>query len=128
MKAICRSHYRMKSLNKDCNYTLRKNASTSTEFDRTFSGIQPTGSIHLGNYLGAVKSWVDGIAQCSLETRDKNLFSIVNLHAITLPQNPSTLDENTYSMAASLIACGLQPEKVCILPHLSSESINFQIK
>ena len=117
MKAICRSHYRMKSLNKYCNYTLGKNASTSTEVDRTFSGIQPTGSIHLGNYLGAVKSWVDGIAQYSPETRDKNLFSIVNLHAITLPQHPSTLHENTYSMAASLIACGLQPEKVCIFQH-----------
>ena len=79
---------------------------------RTFSGIQPTGNIHLGNYLGAVKSWVDGVAESSANTRDQNLFSIVNLHAITLPQDPVILCKNTYGMAASLIACGLDPNKV----------------
>ena len=79
---------------------------------RTFSGIQPTGNIHLGNYLGAVKSWVDCVAKSSADTRDQNLFSIVNLHAITLPQDPALLCKNTYGMAASLIACGLDPNKV----------------
>ena len=94
---------------------MQRNSSTiKTKADRTFSGIQPTGAMHLGNYLGAVKSWVDGISQSTVETRDRSLFSIVNLHAITLPQNPSTLDANTYSLAASLIACGLKPEKVSI--------------
>lgn len=87
---------------------------TDVHMSRTFSGIQPTGTIHLGNYLGAVKSWVDGVAKTLADTRDQNLFSIVNLHAITLPQDPATLRKNTYGMAASLIACGLDPKK-CIL-------------
>lgn len=86
---------------------------TDVHMSRTFSGIQPTGTIHLGNYLGAVKSWVDGVAKTLADTRDQNLFSIVNLHAITLPQDPATLRKNTYGMAASLIACGLDPKKVC---------------
>ena len=79
---------------------------------RTFSGIQPTGTIHLGNYLGAVKSWVDGLNNTTDTEKHQHLFSIVDLHAITLPQDPITLRTNTYTMAASLIACGLQPEKV----------------
>ena len=79
---------------------------------RTFSGIQPTGTIHLGNYLGAVQAWVNGINDKSENTRDQHLFSIVDLHAITLSQSPAALHDNIYSMAASLIACGLKPEKV----------------
>ena len=92
---------------------FRYNSTTAdSHISRTFSGIQPTGTIHLGNYLGAVKSWVDSVANSSIDARDQNLFSIVNLHAITLPQDPVTLRKNTYSMAASLIACGLDPNKV----------------
>ena len=92
---------------------LRRNSTISIEApNRIFSGIQPTGTIHLGNYLGAVKSWVDGIANSSLESRDQHLFSIVDLHAITLPQDPKTLNTNILSMAASLIACGLDTDKV----------------
>ena len=86
-----------------------RKASTS----RTFSGIQPTGSIHLGNYLGAVKLWVDGLSKTTAKEKDQHLFSIVDLHAITLPQDPAILHNNTYTMAASLIACGLEPKKVC---------------
>ena len=103
-------------MQKYCSLIFRCNSTSTTDAPtpRTFSGIQPTGTIHLGNYLGAVKSWVDGVAKSSTDLRDQNLFSVVNLHAITLPQDPTVLKENTYAMAASLIACGLQPDKVCL--------------
>lgn len=114
MKAIFRSPTRIRHIKQSYDTIYRCCSTKKVDDVRTFSGIQPTGSIHLGNYLGAVKSWVDGVAMSSKEARDQNLFSIVNLHAITLPQNPSMLDANTYSMAASLIACGLQPDKVYI--------------
>ena len=72
---------------------------------RTFSGIQPTGVLHLGNYLGAVKGWVKGlevrnegrkksssrIKVGGLEKRDSQIFCVVDMHAITLPQNPQVL-------------------------------------
>lgn len=68
---------------------------------RTFSGIQPTGNIHLGNYLGAIRNWV--------ETQDQyeNVFCIVDLHAITLPIDPKELHENTRRLAAIYLASGL---------------------
>lgn len=72
---------------------------------RVFSGIQPTGNIHLGNYLGAVKNWVE--RQDSYE----NIFCVVNSHAITLPQDPKTLKEKTYALCAMLLACGIDPKK-----------------
>ncbi|MBX7491205.1 tryptophan--tRNA ligase [Helicobacter turcicus] len=72
---------------------------------RVFSGIQPTGNIHLGNYLGAVKNWVE--SQDSYE----NIFCVVNSHAITLPQNPKILKEKTYDLCAMLLACGIDPKK-----------------
>ncbi|TLD82948.1 tryptophan--tRNA ligase [Helicobacter sp. MIT 11-5569] len=72
---------------------------------RVFSGIQPTGNIHLGNYLGAVKNWVE--RQDSYE----NVFCVVNSHAITLPQNPKILKEKTYDLCAMLLACGINPKK-----------------
>jgi tryptophanyl-tRNA synthetase len=71
---------------------------------RVFSGIQPTGEFHLGNYLGAVKQWVQ-------RQRERvNFFCIVDLHAITLPQDPLTLVRQTRSMAAILLACGIEPK------------------
>ncbi|CAG0913860.1 unnamed protein product [Notodromas monacha] len=78
---------------------------------RIFSGIQPTGLVHLGNYFGAVKQWKTFIDD---DSRAKPIFSIVDLHAITLPQNPAELRNGVESMAASLIACGIDPAK-CIL-------------
>ena len=75
---------------------------------RTFSGIQPTGKLHLGNYFGAVQQWVNEV-QNSQSPQSSKIFSIVNLHAITLPQ--TDLAKNTLSMAATLIACGLDLEK-----------------
>ena len=58
---------------------------------RTFSGIQPTGTLHLGNYLGAVRRWVDQSRQ--ERSKDRLLFCVVDQHAITLPQPPHTLRE-----------------------------------
>src|SRR6266567_5468621 len=76
---------------------------------RVFSGIQPTAdSFHLGNYLGAVKQWVD-----LQETRD-TIYCVVDMHAITVPQDPQVLRRRTRIAAAQLFAAGLDPER-CIL-------------
>jgi tryptophanyl-tRNA synthetase len=72
---------------------------------RVFSGIQPSGDLHLGNYLGAVKRWVDG-----QEAKD-NYFCIVDLHALTVPQDPEDLRRRTRSVAAFLLAAGLDPAR-----------------
>ncbi|XP_056415965.1 tryptophan--tRNA ligase, mitochondrial [Hyla sarda] len=76
---------------------------------RVFSGIQPTGIPHLGNYLGALQSWV-GLQEefCSV------LYSIVDLHSITVPQEPDTLRGSVLDMAACLLACGVDPDKSCL--------------
>ncbi|MCE3038122.1 tryptophan--tRNA ligase [Helicobacter anatolicus] len=75
---------------------------------RVFSGIQPTGKIHLGNYLGAVKNWV------ASQDEFENIFCIVNSHAITTTQKPQELREKTYELARVLIACGIDPKKSCL--------------
>src|SRR6059058_742388 len=72
---------------------------------RIFSGIQPSGSLHIGNYLGAVKNWVD------LQNKYESLFCVVDYHAITLPYRPADLRARTRDMALSLLAAGLDPEK-----------------
>ncbi|KAM4609332.1 tryptophan--tRNA ligase, mitochondrial [Polymixia lowei] len=73
---------------------------------RVFSGIQPTGVPHLGNYLGALESWV------ALQNQYSSvLYSIVDLHSITQPQDPARLRTNILDMAASLLACGIDPER-----------------
>jgi len=84
---------------------------------RTFSGIQPTGTLHLGNYFGAVEQWVNEIQSVKsnlVQERDGRLFCVVDLHAITLPQVPEELRSNIYKMTASLIGCGLDPEKAIL--------------
>jgi len=87
---------------------------------RTFSGIQPTGALHLGNYLGAVKRWVEQVSGQEEEVaRDRNMFCVVDQHAITMPQDPSTLRTNIRTMTASLLACGLDPGR-CVLFQQSS--------
>jgi tryptophanyl-tRNA synthetase len=68
---------------------------------RVFSGIQPTGNIHLGNYLGALRNWVQS------QQEYDNIFCIVDLHAITLPIDPRELHINTRKLAALYLACGL---------------------
>lgn len=74
---------------------------------RIFSGIRPTGELHIGNYLGAIKQW--------LKLQDKNecIFCIVDLHAITTPYAPKDLQENILNLAAVYLAAGLDPKK-CI--------------
>ncbi len=75
---------------------------------RSFSGIQPTGDLHLGNLLGAVSRWVRD------QHEQEAVFCVVDLHALTLPQDPAVLRERTISLTALLVACGLEPE-VCTL-------------
>lgn len=72
---------------------------------RVFSGIQPTGTIHLGNYLGAVRQWVDS------QDEFDNIFCIVNSHAITTRQDPKLLRDKTYELAALLLACGIDMQR-----------------
>ncbi len=78
-----------------------QNSSHAQIKKRVFSGVQPTGNIHLGNYLGAIRNWVN--AQSAYD----NIFCIVDLHAITLPIDPKELHTNTRKLAALYLACGL---------------------
>jgi tryptophanyl-tRNA synthetase len=75
---------------------------------RVFSGVQPSGTLHLGNYLGALKNWV------SIQDRYENYFCIVDLHAITVPQDPKVLRQKVREVAAVYLAVGLNPEK-CVI-------------
>lgn len=76
---------------------------------KIFSGVQPSGNLHLGNYLGALKQWV------RLQEEDSELiFCIVDLHAITVPQDPKILNEKIYEVAALYLASGIDPEKSTI--------------
>lgn len=75
---------------------------------RVFSGVQPTGNVHLGNYLGAFKNWV-------MKQDEKiNYFCVVDLHSLTVPQDPENLRFQTRSLTAWLLAVGLNPEKVTL--------------
>ncbi len=71
---------------------------------RIFSGAQPTGELHIGNYLGALKNWV------ALQDEYESFYCIVNLHAITLPQNPAILKQKTLDLARIYLASGIDPE------------------
>ena len=75
--------------------------SNGDKLGRIFSGVQPTGNLHLGNYLGAIRNWVN--YQSSYES----IFCVVDLHAITVPQDPAALRQSTREVAASLIASGI---------------------
>ena len=79
---------------------------------RIFSGIQPTGNLHLGNYLGAIKNWVN------LQGDIFSIFSIVDLHAITVPQEPSQLKSSTHEVTAAIIASGIDPKAPLYLTNL----------
>jgi tryptophanyl-tRNA synthetase len=76
-----------------------------SEKPRVFSGIQPSGGLHLGNYLGAIRNWVRD------QDRYDNIFCIVDLHAITIPQDPATLRENTLDLAAIYLASGIKEDQ-----------------
>ncbi|MCP9826324.1 tryptophan--tRNA ligase [Synechococcus sp. EJ6-Ellesmere] len=72
---------------------------------RVLSGVQPTGSLHLGNWLGAIRNWV------SLQDDHDTFFCVVDLHAITVPLDPALLAENTLRTAALYLASGIDPER-----------------
>ncbi len=72
---------------------------------RIFSGAQPTGELHIGNYLGALKNWVE------LQNDYENFFCIVNMHAITVAQDPKVLREKTLELARIYLAAGIDPDR-----------------
>lgn len=84
---------------------MEQTANTPTRKPVIFSGIQPTGTFTLGNYLGAVKNWI------LLQDDYDCCYSVVNMHAITVRQSPAQLRDNTLSAYALLLACGVDPEK-----------------
>jgi tryptophanyl-tRNA synthetase len=75
---------------------------------RIFSGVQPTGQLHIGNYLGAIKQWIE------LQETNECIFSIVDLHAITVPYDVKNFSQNVLDKAIEYLACGLDPEKSII--------------
>ena len=83
-----------------------------------FSGIQPTGIAHIGNYLGAIKNWVE------LQNQYNSIFCIVDLHAITIPQDPKKLKKAVLEMAAIYLSAGIDPEKsiIFVQSHLPEHS------
>ena len=76
---------------------------------RIVSGIQPTGQLHLGNYLGAIRNWVR--MQDAMEEGSECLFFLADLHAISMPHNPAELHSATLEMVAALTACGIDPDR-----------------
>ncbi|NLT43322.1 MAG: tryptophan--tRNA ligase [Anaerolineae bacterium] len=72
---------------------------------KVFSGVQPSGNLHIGNYLGAIRNWVE------VQGQYENVFCVVNAHAITVPQEPAVLHAKTREVAAIYMACGIDPEE-----------------
>lgn len=102
-----------------------------TRTRRILSGVQPTGSLHLGNYLGAIRQWVEfQDRECEPKIEDgvkiltENYFCVVDLHAITMPHDPKELEESTLSSAALYLAAGIDPvkSKVFIQSHVPAHS------
>ncbi|KAL5697425.1 tryptophan--tRNA ligase [Ranunculus cassubicifolius] len=92
-----------------CNSTVIPSSTTSVkQKKRIVSGVQPTGSVHLGNYLGAIKNWVN------LQNTYETLFFIVDLHAITLPYDAQELAKATRTTAAIYLACGVDTSKASV--------------
>ncbi|AFY32666.1 tryptophan--tRNA ligase [Calothrix sp. PCC 7507] len=85
---------------------------------RVLSGVQPTGNLHLGNYLGAIRNWVE------IQDQYDNYFCVVDLHAITVPHNPATLAADTYNIAALYLACGidLNHSNIFVQSHIPAHS------
>jgi tryptophanyl-tRNA synthetase len=81
---------------------------TTTPKMRVFSGMQPTANVHIGNYLGAMKRFV------TLQHEAESLFCVVDLHAITVPQDPGALKTQTREIAAAYLAAGIDPDKAIV--------------
>ena len=77
---------------------------------KIFSGVQPTGNLHLGNYLGAIKNFVD----LNNDSKNECIFCVVDLHAITVKQDPKELRNNIQETVATFIASGIDPNKSII--------------
>ena len=75
---------------------------------KIFSGVQPTGNLHLGNYLGAIKNFV------SLQSQNECIYCVVDMHAITVWQDPSQIADNTREVTAAFLASGLDPKRSII--------------
>ena len=71
--------------------------------EKVFSGVQPTGNLHLGNYLGAIRNWVE------LQDRYDCIYCVVDLHAITVWQDPAELPRAIREVTAAFLACGIDP-------------------
>jgi tryptophanyl-tRNA synthetase len=89
---------------------------TASDKPRVFSGIQPDASPHLGNYLGAIRNWVRN------QDRYDNIFCIVDMHAITLPQDPARLREYTLELAAVYLASGIKPDQTFVQSHVPAHA------
>ncbi|NOZ02487.1 MAG: tryptophan--tRNA ligase [Deltaproteobacteria bacterium] len=85
---------------------------------RLLSGIQPSGELHVGNYLGAIRNWV------ALQDEYEALYCVVDLHAMTVKYDPAAMSDRTHDMAATLLACGIDPEKstLFVQSHLTEHS------
>ena len=85
---------------------------------RVLSLVQPTGNLHLGNYLGAIRNWVD------IQSQYESFFGIADLHAITVPHDPAALADNTYQTAAMYLACGtdLEYTTIFVQSHVTAHS------
>ena len=92
--------------NLDCGEVRSRSIMASGAVKRIFSGIQPSGTVHLGNYLGAIRQWVELQEQCS-----SVLYSVVDLHSLTVHQAPLLLRHNIKHTAISLLACGVDPQR-----------------
>ena len=88
--------------------------------NRIFSGIQPTGNLHLGNYLGAIRNWV------ALQRDFDCIFCIVDLHALTQPQDPVQLRNSTREVTAAYIAAGIDPER-CLIFNQSMVAVHSEL-
>lgn len=86
-------------------YAHRFTVYDSSMKEIVFSGVQPTSQLHIGNYIGALKQWVD------FQHKNECIFSIVDLHAITVPQDPKELRKNILEVAATYLAIGIDPVK-----------------
>ena len=75
---------------------------------KIFSGVQPSGNLHLGNYLGAIKNFVE----LNDNVENECIFCVVDLHAITVKQNPAELKKNIRQTVATFIASGINPKKI----------------
>jgi tryptophanyl-tRNA synthetase len=85
-----------------------------------FSGVKPSGKLHVGNYLGAIRNWVE------IQHNYQNYFCVVNAHAITVPQDPTELRDRTRDVAALYVACGIDPEESVIFVQ-SHVSAHFEL-